>query len=280
MNRDYWQLKAAASNYYDAYRLTTRLTNRLKALQRLGISTTGTPLGDPALAAQLETAEKGRDESAKILRKLYKQVAPPAIVKFQEETPGIGDLLMAQLVGVVGDFKSYTEAWWEENPDTDDQSPPDSQSSSDGERPEKRVLVLGETKTVGVREIWTYCGHGDANARRRKGGTQEEMFAAGNPQAKMLVHLMAQFALRKTGKPDKNGRQSAMCPYYPKYLEWKEKAAANHPEWKPLRVHNHAIRKTGKAILKDIWRVQHGLEPAYGEVTPWAPRRPLEAVAS
>lgn len=268
MNRDYWQLKTAASNYYDAYKLTTRLTNRLKALKRLGEATNGIPLYDPALGAQLDTAKAGKEESGKILSKLYQQCAPPAIVKFQQDTIGLGDLLMAQLVGVVGDFKFYTEAWWEEA----ETSSPDTADSHD-DPAEKRVLVIGEVKTAGVREIWTYCGHGDANARRKKGASQEHQFAAGNPQAKMVTHLMAEFALRKTGKPDKNDKVAKATPYYEPYLKWKAEAAANHDDWIPLRCHNHATRKVGKAILKDIWRVQHGQSPAYGGPTPWRPRR-------
>jgi hypothetical protein len=35
----------------------------------------------------------------------------------------------------------------------------------------------------------------------------------------------------------------------------------------------HAKRLVGKAILKDIWRVQHGQEPVYGAPTPWTDRR-------
>ena len=281
MNRDYWQLKTAASNYYDAYRLTTRVSNRLKALDRLGVATTGTGLYDPALGAQLDSAKAGKDESARILRQLYKQCAPPAIVKFQTETTGLGDLLMAQLVGVVGDFKTYTEAWWETTEEDDSQRSCDSHGTSDEDGqdgpPEKRVLVLGEVKTAGVRDIWTYCGHGDPSARRRRGGDQADQFKAGSPLAKTITHLMADFSLRKTGRPDKNGRESAASPYYEPYLKWKAEARANHPDWTPMHCHNHGVRKVGKAILKDIWRVQHGFAPAYGAQTPWSPRRPLAA---
>lgn len=279
MNREFWQLKTAASNYYDAYRLTTRISNRLKALDRLGKATDGVGLYDPALGAQLDTAKAGKDESARILRQLYRECAPPAIIKFQSGTIGLGDLLMAQLVGVVGDFKSYTEAWWETTEDSSHLADDSQDGDEDGQDgpPEKRVLVLGETKTAGVRDIWTYCGHGDPAARRRKGGDQADQFKAGSPLAKTITHLMAEFALRKTGEPDKNGRVAAQCPYYPHYLDWKAKAVANHPEWTLMHAHNHATRKVGKAILKDIWRVQHGFAPAYGEQTPWAPRRPLAA---
>lgn len=270
MNREYWQLKAAAANYTDSTRQTTRITNRLKALQREG-------LFDPSLQAQLDRASSGRDESARILKKLYQQCAPPAIVKFQQETQGLGDLLMAQLIGICGDLKVYTEAWWEKNDEMFGQSGADNEElAADGlppRKPEKRVLVTGAVMQLGVRELWQYCGHGDATARRRRGASQDEQFAAGHPVAKTVAHEMAVRALYKTGKPDKNGRVSAATPYYPWYLEWKEKATVSHPDWKPLRCHNHAIRRVAKAILKDLWRVQHGWPPVYGAQTPWHPKR-------
>lgn len=268
MNRDYWQLKTAAANYQDAHHNTTRISNRLKALEERG-------LYDPALDSQLQTAEVSRDESAKILRKLYRAVAPPAIVKFQQETIGLGDLLMAQLVGVLGDFKFYTEAWWE-TPEAGSQGDLDSQETNDGEVPEKRVLVIGETRTCGVRDIWSYCGHGDVERKRKRGASQDTQFAAGSPLAKTLVHEMAEFALRQNGVPDKNGKARPKCPYYDFYLARKALTAQQRDAWKPVRRNNDAIRLTGKAILKDLWRVQHGQEPAYGARTPWTPREPIQ----
>jgi hypothetical protein len=282
VNTEFWQLKAAAANYYDSHRNATRLSNRLKAiLQPAGNLQRPPDLeGLEILEEQVAQAATAKKESAKLLRKLYHHVAPDAIVKFQETTPGLGDLTMAQLVGVVGDFRTYTEAWWEEtgSQDMDDshqvfdgsQHDRDSQVAIDSQ--EKRVLVTGEVLTCGVRDIWSYCGHGDVTRKRRKGGTQVEQFAAGSPLAKTLIHEMADFALRLNGQPDKNGRPRAMCPYYPKYLQWKQEAAQYHGDWKPLRCHNHAVRKVAKSILKDIWRVQHDFPPAYGEQTPWKAR--------
>ncbi len=248
MNKDFWQLRTAGRNYYDCFRLATKVGNRMKALIRDGYDVY-------QLEGQVKLAKGGKDASAAELVGLYKELAPEAIQKFQGATPGLGELWIAMLVGVVGDFKSYVEAWWEEDPTGK----------------EKRVLVTGDTKTAGVREIWTYCGHGEIR-KHKAGMSQAEALACGNPLAKMVVHIIAKTALRLNGVPDKNGKERAMTPYYPKYLEWKERAAAAHADWKPGRIDNHAIRLVGKAILKDIWRVQHGFEPAYGARTPWAPR--------
>lgn len=303
MNEGYWQLRAASRNYFDSHQITTRMGNRIKALARAGHY-------EPVLDQQFKVAEEGRKEIGKQLTLIYRKQAPEAIRKFQSETTGLGELYVAQLVGVVGDFRTYTEAWWEETssqpvPDshkavvnghtgssshgksdsqrTSDSSQmasdsqlgrenspdsPDSQFSS-----EKRILVTGAVIPCGVRDIWSYCGHGDASRRRKRGMAQDDAFAAGNPLAKSIVHMMADFSCRLNGVADKNGRPRAMSPYYPLYINTKSAAAENHLEdWTPKHCQNHAFRIVGKAILKDFWRVQHDELPVYGEVTPWARR--------
>ena len=133
----------------------------------------------------------------------------------------------------------------------------DDDESQDKPRP-KRVLAIGEVRTTGVRELWAYCGHGDPERRRRRGQTQDDALASGNPLAKMIVHQMTEFALRNNGVPDKNGKERGQTPYYDAYLAARMTAENNHPEWKPGHVYNYAVRKVGKGILKDLWRVQHG----------------------
>jgi hypothetical protein len=299
MNRDYWQLRTASRNYYDGYRLKTRITNRLRALARQGEAY------DPDLHAQLVAVTTMKDTSGKILTKIYRNLAPPEVRKFQRETLGIGDVWMARLIGEVGDFKTYTEAWWEEpeektrrkladsvdsedgldwtggdegdDDDDDDDFDDDEDDDFDDAPLPKRVLAIGDVRTSGVREVWAYCGHGDASLRRRRGQSQEEALSSGNPAAKMIVHQMAAFALRSDGKPDKNGKERGATPYYSCYLAARAHAEALHPDWKRGHVYNHAVRLVGKAILKDLWRVQHGFPPVYGARTEWHPLRPVSA---
>jgi hypothetical protein len=281
VNREYWQLRTASRNYYDAYRLSTRISNRLRALARAGEAF------DPDLHAQLDGVNAMKDDSQKILTRVYRAVAPPKVRAFQRDTLGIGEVWMARLIGEVGDFVSYTEAWWE---DTSQAGGPDSDGDdffrSDDDTPiPKRVLAIGEVRTTGVRELWAYCGHGDPERRRRRNQSQDEALASGNPAAKMIVHQMAEFALRSNGVPDKNNKPRGATPYYMAvkpganeypltYLNARAHAEELHPDWKPGHVYNHAVRLVGKAILKDLWRVQHGAEPAYGARTEWAPRKP------
>jgi len=285
MNREFWQLRTAARNYYDSYRLATRISNRLAALARDGESYT--PTAEPLLYEQLVAVKQMKDASGKLLVKLYKQSAPPLVVKFQQQTLGLGEVWVARLVGEVGDFKTYTEAWWS-TPEELEEAGIRSQDTRAGHADDdeddelspsgnlvipKRVLAIGEVRTTGVRELWAYCGHGDPELRRRRGQTQDEALASGNPTAKMIVHQMTEFALRLNGNPDKNGKPRGQTPYYPAYLAARQHAEQLHPDWKKGHVYNYAVRKVGKGILKDLWRVQHGFEPVYGARTEWAPKK-------
>lgn len=274
MNRDYWQLRTAARNYYDSYQLTTRMSNRCKAAARSAEDGTGTyPI---ELDEQLEAAQQMKSTNGVILARLYRNIAPPLVRKFQQDTVGLGEMWIARLIGEVGDFKLYTEAWWEDVPDLSHAKLGEDEEKDETPRP-KRVLAIGETRTTGVRELWAYCGHGDPSRRRRRGQTQDDALASGNPLAKMIVHQMAEFALRNNGVPDKNGRERGQTPYYDCYLAARMTAENSHPDWKPGHVYNYAVRKVGKGILKDLWRVQHGEEPAYGARTEWAPQRALQS---
>ena len=273
MNVDYWPLRTAARNYYDAYQLTTRMSNRCKAAARQAEEGTGTyPI---ELDQQLEVAQDMKDANGRILARLYRNMAPPLVRQVQRATIGLGDMWLARLIGEVGDFKVYTEAWWEDTPDiVGEAGDLNDDEREDKPRP-KRVLAIGEVRTTGVRELWAYCGHGDPELRRRKGQTQDEALASGNPLAKMIVHQMTEFALRNNGVPDKNGKERGQTPYYDAYQAARMTAENSHPEWKPGHVYNYAVRKVGKGILKDLWRVQHGEAPAYGARTEWNPARPV-----
>lgn len=273
-------MRTASRNYYDAYRLNTRISNRLRALARAGEAY------DIDLHAQLEAVEAMKKTSQQILTRVYRNVAPPNLRAFQKATTGLGEVWLARLIGEVGDMVTYTEAWWEtpgqedKGRDYDDDEPDEDEFLEDGagsfdddeKSMPKRVLAIGEVRTTGVRELWAYCGHGDPARRRRRNQSQDEALASGNPAAKMIVHQMAEFALRSNGAPDKNGKARGKTPYYECYLRARAHAEELHPDWKPGHVYNHAVRLVGKAILKDFWRVQHGYEPVYGTQTEWAPR--------
>lgn len=178
---------------------------------------------------QLDALEWAEKTMRKGLVKWYLQIVPPEIRDWQKNAIGIGDHLTARLLGVIGHPIHATPYHWE----------------GVGEN---RVLVADEPYDRTVAQLWSYCGHGDPERKRRKGQSPEEAAASGNPRAKMLVHLMAECAMKQ--------RRS---PYRPVYDEARERYASREG-WSDLRRHNAALRAVGKAILRDLWRAAAGHE--------------------
>lgn len=255
MNSEFWELRAVARAYYNAEQNVTRHSNRIERMKELRLVL-------PELNDMLGSAKLAYDESRRPLLAVYRRIAPAAIQRYQKDTIGLGEAGIAQLVGTVGDFISYTEAWWEESGTTEDE---------DGVKVPKRVLRTGAKVSCGVRDIYAYCGMGDPALRRRRGTTQEENLRAGSPFAKRTAWLVAKTALRQNGGEDKNGKARPITPYYGAYRVAKDAKLAEG--WTKGHAENHAVRVVAKCILKDIWRVQHGQDAAYGAPTPWTPRQ-------
>ena len=111
-----------------------------------------------------------------------------------------------------------------------------------------------------VAKLWAYCGVGDPARKRRKGMTQEEAFALGNPAAKKQCWLIGE-AFVKT----------RTSPYRVVYDEARElyadrvhatacvrcgpagKPAAPGSPWSLKHQHEAAKRKAVKEFLKDLW---------------------------
>lgn len=89
-----------------------------------------------------------------------------------------------------------------------------------------------------VSQLWAYCGY-DPTRRRRKGMSQEEAVACGNPHAKKQCWLIATSML-KTGNRDV-------------YDQRRAHTAASNTDWTPGHSHNDALRITAKEFLKDLW---------------------------
>lgn len=173
---------------------------------------------------QLEVMEQAEKVLGAAMRKEYRRSAPKAIVEWQKAQKGIGDHLLARLLGCIG-HPRYAEPYhWE------------------GTGAE-RVLIADEPFERRVSDLWSYCGHGDVTRKRRKGQTPEEAAAGGKPDAKMLVHLMAESCVKSGG------------PYRAIYDERRMDTAITHPEWTKGHSHNDALRVMGKAILRDLWAV-------------------------
>lgn len=135
-----------------------------------------------------------------------------------------------------------------------------------GEKQAARLLaVIGDpcAKADGtprrVSDLWSYCGHGDATRKRRKGMTQADLFMLGNPIAKSRLWLIACACLKAQG------------PYAEVYYARRDATTdrihvqpcvrcgpAGHPapagtHWSKAHQHADALRIVGKTILRDLW---------------------------
>ena len=126
---------------------------------------------------------------------------------------------------------------------------------------------LGDPSTRSLRQLWSYCGHGDAERKRRKGMTQAEALSLGSPTCKMIVHqLLASTCIRFEGT-EHHGRSAYRDVYDEARIRYADREHATEctrcgPAGKPAPAgspwslaHQHAagIRLVGKEILRDLW---------------------------
>lgn len=175
------------------------------------------------------------------LHRAFRRVVPPTLREWQKASPGIGEHLLARLIGVIGDPLTATPYRWE-GTGTD------------------RHLIADEPYRRGVGQLWAYCGVGQPGLRRRRGMTPEEAFAAGIPLAKSLLRLLAESCVKVNRGPYREAYDKARFHYGDRLHV--EECPACGPRGKPAPVgspwslaHQHAaaLRKVSKNILKDIW---------------------------
>lgn len=273
MNReDLLSLKIYAETFEDYQRARISAENRLRSGQV-----------DAAIAKiHLAPIQHAEHQMALDMRREYRRVVPPAIRQWQVETQGIGEHLLARLLAVIGDPAiAYPHHW--ESPIQIPQADVGAAVPSDAVRPvpraqsthrsvgrqdedaggldsdvshthfAKRILVPDQPYARSLHQLWQYCGHGDSTARRKAGMKQEDVFRAGNPRAKMLVHLLAE-----------SGMKNRRSPYRAVYETAREQSATVHPDWTPMHSHNDGLRRVGKEILRDLWLVALGFRENLG----------------
>ncbi len=205
-------LRIWSEMYYDAQKARCACENRA---ERGGV--------DPApYAVQLKAMMTAEHQMKLAMGKEYRRVCPMAIREWQVNSRGIGEHLTARLLGCIGHPRHATPHHWEGTGET-------------------RVLIAEEPMERRVSDLWSYCGHGDATRRKRKGQSPEEVAATGNPVAKMLVHLLAEACMKAGG------------PYRDAYDLRRAATALAHFDWTKGHSHNDALRIIGKTILKDLW---------------------------
>jgi hypothetical protein len=110
------------------------------------------------------------------------------------------------------------------------------------------VLVADPPFERSVSQLWSYCGHGDPTRRRRKGMTADDAAAMGNPALKTAVWQIAVACTKQVGTA-----RSRRSPYRDVYDVARLTYADR--DWTDAHRHAAALRKVGKEILRDLWKV-------------------------
>jgi hypothetical protein len=219
------ELRLRAENFEDIQRARIRLQNRERAYA-------GTPEDDDeahwkdlidaidrevggthsaALRALMEAEKVAQEE----LVSLYREIVTPAIKAWQKRTKGIGEHMLARLLGTIGDPYVAIPLDFERNP-------------------------TGPSYYRNVSTLWAYCGHGAAT-KRRKGMDKDDAKALGNDRAKMLTHLMAESVIK------------ARNDDYREVYDWEKARFMAVTDMTKGHAHAHALRVVGKHILRDLW---------------------------
>lgn len=211
-------LRVWAEMYEDAQKSRIACTNRA---ERAGV--------DPALyQAQLDGLAVAEHQIKLAMVRCYRTVTPPGIVEWQKASAGIGEHLLARLLGVIGHPVHATPHHWE------------------GEGA-KRVLIADPPFDRNIAKLWAYCGHGDPGRKRAKGMTAEQAFGLGNSRAKMLVWNLSVACMRQRSSPYRIVYDAARLQY-------------DEREWTDGHRHAAALRKVGKEVLRDLWIVAKDTE--------------------
>lgn len=277
--RAFAALRTLAESFEDAQKARIAIQLRTSPKKMKDGTTQPAPIPPEVVADALAAMEQAEKKLALAMKRAFRK-AMPDVYAWVKETPGIGEHLMARLIGTIGHPVIANPYHWEGNgPD--------------------RVLVADDPFVRNVAKLWAYCGHGDPSRKRRKGMSAEDGAALGNPRAKMLTHLLAEGCMKCVGSParvisvpkdqapaaDTNlsgdqhstGTHSICVPAGPStddaiHVSTPNAAArrrspyrdtydlarltyADREGWSPGHQHNAALRFVGKAILADLWQV-------------------------
>jgi hypothetical protein len=147
--------------------------------------------------------KKQEEELSEQLVTLFRAIVPAGVLAWQASTAGVGEHMLARLLGHLGHPRLTTPKYWARNTTIADDK------WGTAANP-KRMLVDGEPFLRSLAQLRSYCGHG-APVRRRAGMTQEEAFGLGNPGCKMLLHLIAESVVKQQVRqaPDEPYREMA-----------------------------------------------------------------------
>lgn len=200
---------------------------------------------------------------SKALVKCFRQTVPPGVLTWQAEQLGIGEHLLARLLGAIGNPRVAAPKHWE------------------GRGKTKRVLASDPSYERTVSQLWSYCGVGDPSRTLHKGITADELLARGNPRTKALVWNIAAACVKAGVRKDEDcddsdgydlKHRTGMSNYGALYLDRRGQtiervhaaecvrcgpagnAAQPGTPWSPAHQHADALRIVGKEVLRDLWR--------------------------
>jgi hypothetical protein len=257
---EFLELRIWAESYEDTQRARISCTNRM---ERGGI--------DPDLfRPQLESLGLAEHQIGLAMRRSYRRLIRthfPAVEDWQKNTFGIGEHLLARLLGATGHPRLANPYTW--------MADPPSEHDCGGTCGTDRHLVAEPPFERSLRQWYSYCGYGDPARKRRKGMTAEDAMALGNPRAKMLLHLLAEAAMKcrppevspeaivraaptplaqpenvSVAKPPPAGRFR-----YRRIYDEGRARYTDHDDWTAGHQHNAALRLIAKAILRDLWEI-------------------------
>lgn len=230
----YQEIRIWAEMLRDAMQTRIGATNRS---ERAGL--------DPErYALHIKALNDMEHECALELARTYRKTVSPSIRQWQVDSPGIGEHLLARLLGIIGHPCLATPHHWE------------------GLGKENRRLVADEPYSRSISQLWSYCGVGDPDRKRRKGQTVEEAMACGIPMAKSILYLLAQSCVKVNRGYYREVYDKARVQYADR-VHAKDCAPCG-PKGRPAKVgsnwslahqHNAALRKVSKEILRDLWVV-------------------------
>jgi hypothetical protein len=166
----YLRLRLLAETFWDLQKCRQSIDNRLRRA----------PVDVLGLLEQRDSLLATEQETGKRLDKLFVQIASPGIRQWQQAHQGMGEHLVARLLGHLGHPCHAFPSHWEGQGD-------------------KRKLIHDDPYARSVGQLWQYAGHGGPS-RRRKGMSADEVAGSGNPQVKMLAHLLAEAAIKEPGR--------------------------------------------------------------------------------
>lgn len=248
---DYTALRLIAEMFDDSQKFRLATANKIRA--------GGVDAG--LTAATLDHYVAGEHTMKLELKREFKRTVPASIKAWQTEQKGVGLHLLGRLLGRIGDPYMATPMRW------------------DGSGKGERVLVTGQPYGRTISQLWSYCGHGDPTRRRRAGMSADDAMAMGSPQAKMIVHLLAEACMKSGVRSDENDERYGISKYGEVYLEARRQYATKahssvcvrcgpsgrpaQPEspWSAGHQHGAALRKVGKELLKDLWLAAREAHP-------------------